>query len=153
MEHAETGSGTGSGLDWSDGSAVWRADLLPADVQAAFERGEETVGVAVIALALNHSEPAHTLPLVAMAMESSSLEIREQGVVAMAHTARLHRAVDRRCLVLLRSCARGNPADDDLWGSYRIVGSRCGCGGTTPSSGCGGGFAIDGDEDGRQSTR
>jgi hypothetical protein len=115
VDHAETASGSGGDLDWSDSSAVWRADLLPADVQAAFERGEETVGVAVIALALNHPEPAQTLPLVAMAMESGSPEIREQGVVAMAHTARLHRAVDRRCLVLLRSYGRGNPADDDLW--------------------------------------
>lgn len=114
MDHAEA-SEAGGNLDWADGSAVWRADLLPADVQAAFERGEDTVGVAVIALALNHPDPAQVLPLVAMAMESGSLQIREQGVVAMAHTARLHRAVDRRCLALLRSCARGNPADDDLW--------------------------------------
>jgi hypothetical protein len=73
------------------------------------------VGVAVIALALNHPEPGEVLPLVARAMGSGNPQIREQGVVAMAHTARLHRAVDRRCLDLLRSCARGNPADDDLW--------------------------------------
>ncbi|GAA4225827.1 hypothetical protein GCM10022254_08600 [Actinomadura meridiana] len=115
MEDAETAAGIDGGLDWSDGSAVWEADLLPTEVRAAFERGEEMAGVAVIALALNHPEPARVLPLVAMAMESSSPQIREQGLVAMAHTARLHRAVDRRCLALLRSCARGNPADDDLW--------------------------------------
>ena len=114
MDRAEA-SGIGGDVDWTDGSAVWRADLRPVDVEAAFERGEETVGVAVIALALNHADPAQVLPLVARAMESSSPQICEQGVVAMAHTARLHRAVDRRCLALLRLCARGNPADDDLW--------------------------------------
>ncbi|MGW2582035.1 hypothetical protein ACWCYZ_11965, partial [Streptomyces virginiae] len=42
-------------------------------------------------------------------------EVRRQGVIALAHVARLHRTVDRRCLELLRRCPHGNEADDDLW--------------------------------------
>ncbi|MFF3672808.1 hypothetical protein ACFYYS_02340 [Streptomyces sp. NPDC002120] len=87
----------------------------PEQVLAAFERGERWVGVAVIALALDHPDPAAVLPVVARALESPDREVRRQGVVALAHVARLHRTVDRRCLELLRRCPRGNEADDDLW--------------------------------------
>ncbi|MDX3538259.1 hypothetical protein PV721_28710, partial [Streptomyces sp. MB09-01] len=87
----------------------------PEPVLAAFERGERSVGVAVIALALNHPDPAAVLPVVARALESADREVRRQGVVALAHVARLHGTVDRRCLELLRRCPRGNEADDDLW--------------------------------------
>jgi len=61
------------------------------------------------------SNAAPVFPLVARALEAPSPQLREQGVVAMAHLARLHHAVDRRCLALLRSFGRGNAADDDLW--------------------------------------
>jgi hypothetical protein len=115
VEIAGAGDGGEYRVDWADGSSVWRGDHRPEDVAAAFERGESTVGVAVIAFALSHPDPGHILPLVARAMESPDPQMRAQGVVAMAHTARLHRAVDRRCLVLLRDCRRGNAADDDLW--------------------------------------
>lgn len=115
MESAGPADVSGDDVDWTDGLSVWRADHRPEDVAAAFERGESTVGVAVIALALNHPDPARVLPLVARAMESATPQTREQGVTALAHIARLHRTVDRRCLTLLRTCVRGNPADDDLW--------------------------------------
>ncbi|MFD5411260.1 hypothetical protein [Streptomyces nojiriensis] len=87
----------------------------PEIVLAAFRRGEPKVGVAVIGLALNHADPEAVLPVVATALESADREVRRQGVVALAHVARLHRTVDRRCLELLRGCPRGNEADDDLW--------------------------------------
>ncbi|WP_053632440.1 MULTISPECIES: hypothetical protein [unclassified Streptomyces] len=87
----------------------------PDVVLAAFARNEPTVGVAVIALALNHPDPSVALPVVARALESPDREVRGQGVVAPAHVARIHRTVDRRCLELLRGCPRGNEADDDLW--------------------------------------
>ncbi|MFJ9616632.1 hypothetical protein [Streptomyces noursei] len=35
--------------------------------------------------------------------------------IALAHTARLHRTVDARCLALLRRCPRDTEADMDLW--------------------------------------
>ncbi|MBC3839895.1 hypothetical protein GXW82_05805 [Streptacidiphilus sp. 4-A2] len=71
--------------------------------------------MAVIALALNHPEPDAILPRVARALAAGDPEVRRQGVVALAHVARLHRTVDQRCLGLLRGFPRGNEADDDLW--------------------------------------
>ncbi|MFF4261054.1 hypothetical protein [Streptomyces virginiae] len=117
-----TGAADGTGTaDGAGGPDFWRgrSNLLDEDrpdvVLAAFERGEPRVGEAVIGLALNHEDPAAVLPMVARALESADRVIRQQGVIALAHVARLHRTVDRRCLELLRRCPRGNEADDDLW--------------------------------------
>ncbi|MGW6841834.1 hypothetical protein [Streptomyces sp. NPDC054958] len=107
-------AGGGGGPDWRSGSNLLGVDR-PDVVLAAFERGEPMVGVAVIGLALNHADPAAVLPVVARAWESADREVRRQGVIALAHVARLHHTVDRRCLELLRRCPRGNEADDDLW--------------------------------------
>ncbi|WP_327386976.1 MULTISPECIES: hypothetical protein [unclassified Streptomyces] len=108
------GGGTAGGLDWRGGSNLLAVDR-PEVVLAAFRRGEPNVGVAVIGLALHHADPEAVLPVVARALESADREVRRQGVIALAHVARLHRTVDRRCLELLRGCPRGNEADDDLW--------------------------------------
>lgn len=109
---------SGRGMNWQDSSALLGTDR-PEEVDAAFERGEELVGVAVIGLALTHPDPTAILPRVARALDralaSSDPRLRHQGIVALAHTARLHRTVDRRCLDLLRRCPRGSEADDDLW--------------------------------------
>ncbi|WP_404961540.1 hypothetical protein [Streptomyces sp. 147326] len=110
---AQSAGGAG-GPDWWGGLNLNEVER-PEQVLAAFERGERSVGVAVIALALNHPDPAAVLPVVARALESADREVRRQGVVALAHVARLHRTVDRRCLDLLRRCPCGNEADDDLW--------------------------------------
>ncbi|MFJ2821520.1 hypothetical protein ACIO7M_10440 [Streptomyces toxytricini] len=101
-------------LNWQDGSTLRWIDQ-PDEVDAAFDRGEPFVGVAVIALALNHADANTILSRVGKALASEDAEIRRQGVIALAHVARLHRTVDRQCLQLLRSCPRGNEADDDLW--------------------------------------
>ncbi|MCM1976408.1 hypothetical protein [Streptomyces sp. G1] len=101
-------------LNWQDGSTL-RWTEQPEEVDAAFDRREPLVGVAVIALALNHADADAILPRVDKALESEDAEIRRQGVIALAHVARLHRTVDRRSLDLLRGCPRGNEADDDLW--------------------------------------
>ncbi|MEV5146869.1 hypothetical protein AB0L14_21145 [Streptomyces sp. NPDC052727] len=101
-------------LDWQVGSTLRWIDR-PEEVDAAFDRGEPLVGVAVIALALNHVDADVILPRVSRAMESEDAEIRRQGVIALAHVARLHRTVDQRSLALLRAGPRGNEADDDLW--------------------------------------
>lgn len=101
-------------LNWQDASTLCWTDQ-PGEIDAAFDRGERLVGVALIALALNHADADAILPRVGKALESGDPEIRRQGVIALAHVARLHRTVDRRCLDLLRGCPRGNEADDDLW--------------------------------------
>ncbi|MEV0007213.1 hypothetical protein AB0M10_08415 [Streptomyces sp. NPDC051840] len=106
---------SGEGMNWCSSSALMGTDR-PEEVDAAFERGEDLVGVAVIGLALNHPDAAAILPRVARALESADPALRAQSRVALAHVARLHGTVDRRCLELLRSHPRGNEADDDLWG-------------------------------------
>ncbi|MFJ6479271.1 MULTISPECIES: hypothetical protein [unclassified Streptomyces] len=108
------GGGTDGGPDWRGGSNLLGVDR-PEVVLAAFRRGEPNVGAAVIGLALHHADPEVVLRLVARALESADREVRQQGVIALAYVARLHRTVDRRCLELLRDCPRGNEADDDLW--------------------------------------
>lgn len=105
---------SGEGMNWRSSSALMGTDR-PEEVDAAFDRAEELVGVAVIGLALNHPDAVAILPRVARALESEGGELRHQGRVALAHVARLHSTVDRRCLELLRSHPRGSEADDDLW--------------------------------------
>jgi len=115
MDTGETGSAKQApALNWQDASTL-RWVERPDDVDAAFNRGEPLVGVAVIALALNHDSADAILPQVARAMVAADPEIRRQGVVALAHVARLHRPVDQGCVDLLKGFPRGNEADDDLW--------------------------------------
>ncbi|GGX94242.1 hypothetical protein [Streptomyces fructofermentans] len=101
-------------LDWEQGTGLIGVQD-PAVVDAAFERGERHVGVAVIGLALHHPDPRAILPRVARALRATDPARQHQGTVALAHVARLHRTVDRECLALLRAQPRGNEADDDLW--------------------------------------
>ncbi|MEU5211136.1 hypothetical protein [Streptomyces sp. NPDC020742] len=109
---------SGCGMNWQESSALLGTDR-PEEVDAAFARGEGQVGVAVIGLALTHPDAEAILPRVARALErareTDDPGLRHQGIVALAHTARLHGTVDRRCLDLLARCPRGNEADQDLW--------------------------------------
>lgn len=104
----------GLGMNWADSSALMGTDR-PEEVDAAFERGEPDVGVAVIGLALTHPDPLAILPRTARALASEDSALRAQAIVALAHAARLHGVVDRNNLDLLRRIPRGNVADDDLW--------------------------------------
>lgn len=104
----------GDGMNWLDSSALMGTDR-PEEVDAAFDRREQLVGVAVIGLALTHPDPWQVLPRTARALASTNLDVRAQGIIALAHVARLHRVVDRDNLDLLRTMRRGNAADDDLW--------------------------------------
>ncbi|MFJ9412834.1 hypothetical protein ACIRPT_01570 [Streptomyces sp. NPDC101227] len=108
---------SGRGMNWQHSSALMGTDR-PEEVDAALERREELVGVAIIGLALTHPDAKAILPRVAQVMETAletgDRELLRQSTVALAHTARLHGTVDGRCLELLRHCPRGNVADDDL---------------------------------------
>ncbi|MEV0097324.1 hypothetical protein [Streptomyces sp. NPDC050738] len=101
-------------ISWENATGLLGTDQ-PEVVDAAFERGEPHVGVAVIGLALNHPNPGAILPRIARAMRAPNPELQRQGTLALAHTARLHHIVNQECLELLRSRPRGNEADDDLW--------------------------------------
>ncbi|MEJ8639787.1 hypothetical protein [Streptomyces sp. MS2.AVA.5] len=112
-EREDTGSSDWA-YNWADGTGLLGMDQ-PEAIDAAFERQEALVGVAVIGLALHHSDPGVILPRIARALRSDSEELRRQGTIALAHVARLHHTVDAECLALLRTRPRGNEADDDLW--------------------------------------
>ncbi|MFE4990407.1 hypothetical protein ACFRH4_03500 [Streptomyces mirabilis] len=71
-------AGTGSpdwAYNWADGTGLLGMDQ-PGEIDAAFERGEPHVGVAVIGLALNHSDPVAILPRIAHALRSDAEELR-----------------------------------------------------------------------------
>ncbi|MFD3903471.1 hypothetical protein HXS80_18090 [Streptomyces sp. CB04723] len=78
-------------LNWQDGSTLRWTDR-PEEVDAAFSRGGPLVGVAVMALALNHADADAILPRVGKALEAKDPEVRRQGVIALA--APLRGAVD-----------------------------------------------------------
>ncbi|HEX5594753.1 MAG TPA: hypothetical protein VFX61_01835 [Micromonosporaceae bacterium] len=87
-------------LDWEWGGNLNRC-REPGDVDAAFDRGEERVGVALIALVYNSPDTDAVLPRVAMGLRSPNPETRRQSLLALAHTARLHGRVDAITLELL----------------------------------------------------
>jgi hypothetical protein len=92
--------GAHAALDWAGASNLntcWR----PQDVDAAFDRDETHVGVAVIALVYNNTDTPAVLPRVARALTSTNPETRRQGLLALMHTARLHGQVDDVTLNLL----------------------------------------------------
>lgn len=114
MEYEESPEIQPEFLGWENGTGLLGMDD-PAVVDAAFERGEQHVGVTVIGLALNHPDPDTILSRVARALRATDPELQRQGTVALAHVARLHRTVNQECLDLVRARPRGNEADDDLW--------------------------------------
>jgi hypothetical protein len=103
----------GEGMNWRDFSALMGTDR-PEDVDAAFDRGEDMVGVSVIGLSLSHPDPQVTLRRVARALDHNRIEVRRQGATALAHVARLHGVVSRECLEVLRRHPN-EVAEDDLW--------------------------------------
>jgi len=87
-------------LDWQQGSNLNRC-RRPADVDAAFDRGEEHVGAALIALVHNNPDTDAVLPRVARGLRSPHPETRRQSLLALMHTARLHGRVDAVTVELL----------------------------------------------------
>jgi hypothetical protein len=103
----------GEGVNWSDYTALMGIGR-PEEVDAAFDRGEDMVGVAVIGLAMSHPDPAVSSPRVARALDHNRIEVRRQGATALAHVARIHGVVSRECLEVLRRHP-DEVAEDDLW--------------------------------------
>lgn len=87
-------------LDWERGGNLNRC-REPRDIDAAFDRGEEHVGVALIALVYNNPDADAVLPRVARGLRSPNPETRRQSLLALMHTARLHGRVDAITLELL----------------------------------------------------
>jgi len=88
-------------LDWKHGSNLNRC-REPKDVDAAFDREEQHVGVALIALVYNNADTETVLVQVARGLRSPNPETRRQSLLALMHTARLYGRVDAITLDLLR---------------------------------------------------
>ncbi|WP_431893325.1 hypothetical protein [Micromonospora haikouensis] len=87
-------------LDWERGGNLNRCREV-GDVDAAFDRSEEHVGVALIALVHNNTDTDAVLSRVARGLRSSNPETRRQSLLALMHAARLHGRVDSITLELL----------------------------------------------------
>ncbi|WP_433353062.1 hypothetical protein ACQPYV_21640 [Micromonospora saelicesensis] len=108
-------------LDWERASNLNRCQE-PADIDAAFDRGEEHVGAALIALVYNNPDTDAVLPRVARGLRSPNPETRRQSLLALMHTARLHGRVDAITLELLHGLlhdrtpiSAGSPYE--VWGT------------------------------------
>ncbi|NKE61479.1 hypothetical protein FXN61_33850 [Lentzea sp. PSKA42] len=103
----------GEGMDWRNYSALMGTDR-PEEVDAAFDRGEDMVGVSLIGLAMSYPDPWVTLRRVARALDHNRIEVRQHGATALAHVVRIHGVVSRECLEVLRRHPN-EAAEDDLW--------------------------------------
>ncbi|MEU4715846.1 hypothetical protein AB0F73_19600 [Micromonospora purpureochromogenes] len=97
---SESGADEPAALDWA-GASNLSTCRQPEDVDAAFDRNEPHVGVAVIALVYNNTDTTAVMLRVARALTSTNPETRRQGLLALMHTARLHGQVDDVTLDLL----------------------------------------------------
>jgi hypothetical protein len=90
------------GLDWEQGGNLNRC-REHRHVDAALDRGEAHVGVALIALVHNNPDTDAVLPRLARGLRSANPETRRQSLLALVHMARLHGRVDAVTLELLHA--------------------------------------------------
>lgn len=94
---------------WDTGEGLLGMDD-PAEVDAALERGERSVGAAVIGLALN-CPPEVASPRILRAVEVLDRSRRDFPFTAAAHVARLHGRLTPELYAALRAEGRGGFAD------------------------------------------
>ncbi|GAA3841105.1 hypothetical protein GCM10022226_74450 [Sphaerisporangium flaviroseum] len=92
-------------MDWENGSDLIGCDD-PGQVEAAFQRGERLVGIAVMGLALCVPDAGVVEPLVVRALWSDSVRVRLEGLTALSHIVRITGEVDWSTLKRLRSLMR-----------------------------------------------
>ncbi|MET8160961.1 hypothetical protein ABZT47_31770 [Sphaerisporangium sp. NPDC005289] len=97
-------------MDWENSADLMGCDD-PAEVEAAFERGEPLVGVAVMGLSLCVPDAHGVEPLVVRAMRSGSREVRLQGLTALSHKVRLTGEVGREALEVLHTLLHSPDTD------------------------------------------
>jgi hypothetical protein len=76
----------------------------PEAVDEAVNRNDEYAGVALLALVLNHPEPAVVLPRIKRALASPSAQTKANALQSVGHYARLHGLIDGELMRRLR-CA------------------------------------------------
>ncbi|WP_438484942.1 hypothetical protein [Streptomyces sp. S186] len=97
-------------LDWETGAGLIGI-RDPAEVDAAFDRGEKRVGTAVVGLVLNSDDVDVVAPRVLRALRSSDPAVRSLGFVATGDMARLFGTLTLEIYAELRAEGLGGVAD------------------------------------------
>lgn len=100
-------------LNWETGAGLIGV-CDPAEVDAAFDRGERHVGTAVVGLVLNADDATVVAPQVLRALRSSDPMVRSLGFVATGDMARLSGALTPDIYAELRAEGLGGVADTAL---------------------------------------
>ncbi|GII13041.1 hypothetical protein Ppa06_68390 [Planomonospora parontospora subsp. parontospora] len=99
-------------MNWATGEGLIGCDD-PEEVDAAFDRGEPHVGVAVIGLSLNCPDAEVVALRIMRLIHSEETERRGQGVTALSHMVRLTQEINQALLERLRELLR-NPESREI---------------------------------------
>ena len=105
--------------DWESGEGLLRLDD-PEEWDAAFERGEERLGTAVIGLAF-HCSLAEVTPRIVRAMQLADAGQRGFAFTAAGHAARLNRELTPELFATLRAEGRGGVAEHPIRDTLTFV--------------------------------
>lgn len=106
-------------LDWESGHGLLGIDD-PAAVDAAFERGEQHIGAAVIGLALT-CPPEVASPRILRAMRVLDTSRREYAFTAAGTVARLHGELTPELYAALRAEGAGGVAENAIGDTLTFV--------------------------------
>jgi hypothetical protein len=109
----------GTGWDWKTGEGVSRIDD-PAEVDAAFERGEWPLGSAVIGLAFN-CPLSEASPRIIRAMQLTDPHQRGFAFTAAGTAARLNNELTPQLYEALRAEGRGGFAENAIRDTLTFV--------------------------------
>lgn len=109
----------GGSWNWETGEGLLGMDD-PAEVDAAFERGEESLGAAIIGLALN-CPPEVASPRILRAIEVLNRSRRDFPFTAAAHVARLNGRLTPELYAALRTEGLGGFADHAIRDTLTFV--------------------------------
>ncbi|MEU9114511.1 hypothetical protein AB0D04_22635 [Streptomyces sp. NPDC048483] len=109
--------------DWETGDGV--IDIRdPAQIDAAFDRGERHVGTAVIGMVLHGDDVAVLAPRVERAMLSPDPKVRQLGFVAAGDMARLYFTLSPGIYAALRAEGLGGVAEDAIRDTLTFIPRR-----------------------------
>ncbi|MFG2208681.1 hypothetical protein [Streptomyces sp. NPDC048638] len=109
--------------DWETGGGV--IDIRdPAEIDAAFDRGERHVGTAVIGMVLHGEDVAVLAPQVERAMRSTDPKVRQLGFVAAGDMARLYTTLSPGIYAAMRAQGLGGVAEDAIRDTLTFIPQR-----------------------------
>lgn len=99
--------------DWQTGEGLLRVHD-PAEIDAAFDRGERRVGTALIGFVLNADDFAVVAPRVERGLRSPDRDVRQFAFTAAGHTARLFGELTPAIYEILRAEGPHGVAEDAI---------------------------------------